>query len=119
MRYVKIALWALAGIVLTVVFLQNRWFFLDERAFRVNLYAFKGSSPELPLFLYMALSFALGFVVAWLAGLPARLGLRRELKAATGRVRELEAAAPAPKTREPGRPVLDLSESAPDPEPKT
>ncbi len=97
MKNVKIALWTLAGILLSVVFFQNREFFLDTRAFRVNLYAVQGASPELPLVLYLVLFFGLGFGVAYLAAVPARLKARKELKAAVARIRELEEAQARPE----------------------
>lgn len=80
MKKVKIGIWFLILLFLGIVVYQNRVFFLAKESLGIDLVFARYQSPELPVVLFFAGLFFLGWLLAYLFGLGERFGNAKQIK---------------------------------------
>ncbi len=80
MKKIKIGIWLIIILFLGLVVYQNRIFFLGKESLGIDLVFTKYQSPELPVVLFFAGLFCLGWLMAYLSGLAERFRTGKQIK---------------------------------------
>lgn len=80
MKKLKIGIWLVIILFLGTVIYQNRDFFLAKESMGIDLIFIRYQSPELPVVLFFAGLFCLGWLLAYLFGLAERFRSGKQIK---------------------------------------
>lgn len=80
MKKIKIGIWLIIILFLGLVVYQNSDFFLGKESLGIDLVFTKYQSPELPVVLFFAGLFCLGWLMAYLSALAERFRTGKQIK---------------------------------------
>lgn len=80
MKKLKIVIWLIIILFLGLVVYQNSIFFLAKESLGIDLFFTQYQSPELPVVLFFAGLFCLGWLIAYLFGLAERFRSAKQIK---------------------------------------
>lgn len=131
MKKVKFALWIVIVVLLGVVIIENKGFFLAKQGLDVNLFFAEYHTPDLAIAIYFVAIFLVGWLIAYLSGLAERFKSSQQTKKLQQTVRsqqdaidtmkkDVEALKPRPEpvAETPAPQVETHPQPAEDPEPQ-
>ena len=90
MRSLKFILLSLFILFLSIVVIQNRELFMDEKVLKLNLFVWRDETPPIFLAMYFLAFFLMGLLLSYLHGLSGRFKARGVIKNHLETIRKLE-----------------------------